>query len=142
MEREVGTERNQQPFVVFGGICKKGKNEQKEPVAVSDILDFEDFIKVDIRVGTVETAENVDSSEKLIRLKIDDGMGGRQILAGIAQHFSPEELIGKQVVFIANLKPRNMMGEYSQGMVLAAVDGEKLTLLNPASAVTPGTKVS
>ena len=77
-----------------------------------------------------------------MRLKIDDGMGGRQVLAGIAQHLSCEEVAGKQVVFVANLKPRKMMGEYSQGMVLAAEDGKKLTLINPASAVTPGTKVS
>ena len=69
-------------------------------------------------------------------------MGGRQVLAGIARDFSPEELTGKQVVFVANLKPRKMMGEISQGMVLAAEDGEKLTLLSPGTEMVPGSKVS
>ena len=115
---------------------------QKETEIEVHTLDFEDFKKLDIRIGTIETAEKVDSSKKLLRLKIDDGMDGRQVLAGIAGHFSPEELTGKQVVFVANLKPRKMMGELSQGMVLAAVDGDKLTLLNPGGEVTPGTKVS
>ncbi|HUT63044.1 MAG TPA: methionine--tRNA ligase [Anaerolineae bacterium] len=115
---------------------------RKEIEMEGNTLDFEDFKKVDIRVGTIETAEKVDGSDKLLRLKIDDGMNGRQVLAGIAGHFSPEELTGKQVVFVANLKPRKMMGESSQGMVLAAVDGDKLTLLNPGGEVAPGTKVS
>ncbi|MFC1551761.1 methionine--tRNA ligase subunit beta, partial [Candidatus Latescibacterota bacterium] len=101
-----------------------------------------DFLKVDIRVGTVESAEAVEDSNKLLRLKINDGTGGRQILAGIAKHYSPEELTGKQVAFIANLKPRKMMGEMSEGMVLAAVDGDTLTVLNPGADVSPGTKVS
>ena len=69
-------------------------------------------------------------------------MGGRQLLAGIAKNYLPEELTGKQVVFVANLKPRKMMGEMSEGMVLAAVDGEKITLLSPLNEVSPGTKVS
>lgn len=120
----------------------KKSQEQKQTDENDDILDFEDFMKLDIRVGTIENAEKMDGSEKLMRLKIDDGMDGRQVLAGIAQHFSPEELKGKQVVFVANLKPRKMMGEYSYGMVLAAVDGEKLTLLNPGGDIPPGTKVS
>ncbi|MFC1489633.1 methionine--tRNA ligase [Candidatus Latescibacterota bacterium] len=116
--------------------------EEKEPETKDDFLDFEDFLKVDIRVGTVESAEAVEGSNKLLRLKINDGTGGRQILAGISKHYSPEELTGKQVAFIANLKPRKMMGEMSEGMVLAAVDGDKLTVLNPGSEVSPGTKVS
>lgn len=120
---------------------KKTKVQKKTEIEINT-LDFEDFKKLDIRIGTIETAEKVDGSKKLLRLKIDDGMDGRQVLAGIAGHFSPEELSGKQVVFVANLKPRKMMGELSQGMVLAAVDGDKLTLLNPGGEVTPGTKVS
>lgn len=114
----------------------------KGPEIVKDIIDFEDFMNVDVRIGTIETAEKIDGSDKLLRLKIDDGMGGRQLLAGIAKNYLPEDLLGKQVVFVANLKPRRMMGEMSQGMILAAVDGEKVTLLSPLSGVSPGTKVS
>ena len=113
-----------------------------ESVKDENIITIEDFIKCDIRVGTVISAEKVEKSSKLLRLKIDDGMGGRTILAGIAQFFSPEEITGKQVSFIANLKPRKMMGEFSQGMVLAAVDGDTLAVLTPNKKVTPGTKVS
>ena len=90
----------------------------------------------------METSSGGIERDRYPWLKIDDGMGGRQIIAGIARHVSPEELKGKQVVFVANLKPRKMMDEFSHGMVLAAVDGEKLTLLYPGSEVAPGTKVS
>jgi methionyl-tRNA synthetase len=121
---------------------KREVTKQKEAEMETNTLEFEDFKKVDIRIGTIKTAEKVDGSEKLLRLKIDDGMDGRQVLAGIAEYFSPEELIGKQIVFVANLKPRKIMGEFSQGMILAAVDGDKLTLLNPEEEITPGTKVS
>ena len=87
-------------------------------------------------------AERMEGSKKLLRLDIDDGMGGRRIFAGLAQHFSPDDLIGKQVVFIANLEPRKMMGEYSQGMVLAAEDNGKLSVLTLENKVSPGSKVS
>jgi methionyl-tRNA synthetase len=121
---------------------KKEAAAEKKSDAGAKFLDFEDFLKVDIRVGTVESAEAVEGSNKLLRLKINDGTGGRQILAGIAKNITPEELTGKQVAFVANLKPRKMMGEMSEGMVLAAVDGDKLTVLNPGAEVSPGTKVS
>ena len=102
-----------------------------------------DFAKLDFRVGTVLSAEPVEGSKKLIRMKIDDGMGGRTILGGLAGHFPPEELTGRQVAFIANLKPRKMMGEFSQGMVLAATNTDgSLALLSPGKQVAPGSKVS
>ncbi len=107
-----------------------------------ETIDIEDFRKVDIRVGMVLQAERVEGSEKLMRLRIDDGMGGRTILAGIARHLAPEDLAGKQVVFVANLKPRKMMGEMSQGMVLAASEGDKLFVLRPVGEIAPGTRVS
>jgi len=119
----------------------KNKKEEKNYVE-ADILQFPDFMKVDIRVGTVTAAERVEKSDKLLRLFVDDGMGGRKILAGIAQHYMPEELAGKQVLFVANLKPRRMMGEISEGMVLAAVHGEGLNVIVPDGDVPPGTKVS
>ena len=107
-----------------------------------DFIDIDDFRKVDIRIGTVVKAEPVDGSNKLMRLRLDDGMSGRTILAGIAKHVSPEDLSGKQVVFVANLKPRKMVGELSEGMVLAASEGDSLFLLRPTGEVSPGTRVS
>ncbi len=118
------------------------KTDAAQPADEHAYLDFEDFLNVDLRIGTVTSAEAIEGSNKLIRLKINDGAGGRQILAGIAQHYAPEELTGKQVAFVANLKPRKMMGEMSEGMVLAAVDGGTLAVLSPGANVSPGTKVS
>jgi len=122
--------------------------EQKETPSPSEetdqkpVIEFDDFMKLDLRVGTVLSAEKVEGSKKLLRLKIDDGMGGRQILAGLAEFIEPETVIGKQVVFVANLKPRKMMGELSQGMVLAAESGAGFSVLSPVGTVLPGAKVS
>ena len=107
-----------------------------------DIIEFDDFMKLDIRIGTITKAEKVENSKKLLRFAIDDGMGGRQILAGLALDMIPEDVIGKHVAFIANLKPRKMMGEYSQGMVLAVDADDGFCLLVPDKGVTPGAKVS
>jgi len=104
---------------------------------------YDDFAKMDIRIGTVTEAERVPKSDKLLKLKVDDGMGGRQILSGIAKHFTPEDIIGKQVTFLANLAPRKMMGHESQGMILMAEDRDgKLALIAPGDAVWNGGGVS
>ncbi|MFZ5973147.1 MAG: methionine--tRNA ligase [Bacteroidota bacterium] len=104
---------------------------------------FDDFGKLDIRVGTVLAAEKMPKSDKLLKLTIDSGLDKRTILSGIAKHYTPEELVGKQVTFIANLAPRKMMGMESQGMVLMAEDKDgKLRLLQPNAVVSPGSKVS
>jgi methionyl-tRNA synthetase len=106
-------------------------------------ITYDDFAKMDIRIGTIIEAERVPKSDKLLKLKVDDGMGGRQILSGIAKHFSPEELINKQVTFLANLAPRKMMGHESQGMILMAEDRDgKLALIAPGDAVWNGGTVS
>jgi methionyl-tRNA synthetase len=106
-------------------------------------ITYDDFAKMDIRIGTIVEAERVPKSDKLLKLKVDDGMGGRQILSGIAKHFSPEELINKQVTFLANLAPRKMMGHESQGMILMAEDRDgKLALIAPGDAVWNGGTVS
>jgi methionyl-tRNA synthetase len=107
-----------------------------------DIIEYDDFLKLDLRVGTVTKAERKEGSKKLLRLSIDDGMGGRTILAGLAKHIAPEDVEGRQVVFVANLKPRKMMGEFSEGMVLAAGSDDILAVLNPAKPVKAGAKVS
>ena len=99
---------------------------KKEEESKKDYIEFDDFMKVDLRVGTVLEAENVPKSEKLLKLKVDIGEENpRQILAGIAKDYEPESLIGKQIVVVANLKPRKMMGLESQGMVCAASLGEE-----------------
>lgn len=104
---------------------------------------YDDFAKLDIRVGKVLTAEKMEKSNKLLKLTVDTGIDTRTILSGIALHFSPEEMVGKQVTLIANLAPRKMMGIESQGMILMAEDTDgKLKLLQPSDIVMPGSTVS
>ncbi len=117
--------------------------ETKTVPALREQIQYDDFAKMDIRIGTITEAERVPKSDKLLKLKVDDGMGTRQILSGIAKHFSPEEIIGKQVTFLANLAPRKMMGHESQGMILMAEDRDgKLALLQPDQPVWNGGSVS
>ena len=104
---------------------------------------YDDFAKLDIRVGTVIAAEKMEKSNKLLKLRVDTGLDQRTILSGIAQHYTPEEMLGKQVTIIANLAPRKMMGIESQGMILMAEDADgKLRLLLPSDGVVPGSQVS
>ncbi len=108
-----------------------------------DVINFEQFAGMDLRVGTILSAEAVPKSKKLLKLLVDTGLDQRTILSGIAQHFSPEELVGKQVTVLANLAPRAMMGIESQGMVLMAEDLDgKLRLLVPEQKVTSGATIS
>lgn len=104
---------------------------------------FDEFEKTDIRVGTVLDCQRVKKSDKLLCFKIDDGMGGRTICSGIAQSYpNPEELIGKQILFIANFPPRKMMGIESQGMILSAVNADgKLVLTTVSKEVKNGSQV-
>lgn len=104
---------------------------------------YNDFAKLDIRIGKVLTAEKMEKSDKLLKLTVDTGIDQRTILSGIAKHYSPEEIIGKQVTLIANLAPRKMMGIESQGMILMAEDADgNLRLLQPNEVVVPGATVS
>ncbi len=97
---------------------------KKEDVEDSKFIEFDDFAKVDLRVGEVLEAENIEKSDKLLKLKVDLGEENpRQILAGMAKYYTPEEMVGKKIVVVANLKPRKMMGLESQGMVCAASVG-------------------
>jgi methionyl-tRNA synthetase len=106
-------------------------------------ITIDDFSKLDIRVGKVLAAEKMEKSNKLLKLTIDTGVDQRTVLSGIAQHYSPEEMVGKQVTLIANLAPRKMMGIESQGMVLMAEDANgKLRLLQPNEVVNAGSVVS
>jgi len=106
----------------------------------SEPCTFEEFMKVDLRVGTIRSAERVPKSDKLLRLQVSFGsMGDRQILAGIGKTFEPSELVGHKSVFVVNLPPRKMMGLESHGMILATGAPEALTLLSiPSSAAVEG----
>lgn len=105
-------------------------------------MTIDEFLQAELRVGTVKAAERVEGSEKLLKLQVDLGEAGeRQILSGIGRHYEPEQVAGRQVVLIANLEPRMMMGLESQGMVLAASNGETLALLGVDKEVPPGSEV-
>ena len=118
------------------------KNNYK-PQPVKENVAFDDFMKVDIRVGTVLECFKVPKADKLLQFKIDDGMGGRTIVSGIAKYYTePEKLVGTQVCFIANFEPRKLKGVVSEGMILSAEDADgRLVLLQPKDLVKSGVKV-
>ena len=123
----------------------KKENEAAEYVAapLKPTVDFEDFEKLDIRVGHVKDCQKVKKSKKLLQFTIDDGSGtDRTILSGIAAYYEPEQLIGKDVLFVANFAPRKMMGIESQGMILSAVNYDgNLTVTSLLGKVKPGSTV-
>lgn len=117
------------------------KNENEE-AAIKPVINFDDFSKIDLRTGTILTAEKVEKADKLLKLEIDLGFETRIILSGIAGHFTPEEIIGKQVVVVANLAPRKMRGIESNGMILMAEDkAGKLYFVAPSDEVANGNTV-
>ena len=105
-------------------------------------VSFEEFKKVDLRVGKIISAERIPGSDKLLRLEIDIGSDKRQIIAGVAEFYNPKELISKNFVVVTNLEPKKFMGLESQGMILCAEgpDGEPVCL-TPLKDVPPGTPV-
>jgi methionyl-tRNA synthetase len=106
-------------------------------------IQFDDFGKMDIRIGQIIAAEKVKKADKLLQLEVDLGFETRTIVSGIALHFEPENLIGKQVCVLVNLAPRAIKGIQSKGMVLMAEDANgQLKLLSPSDLVKPGSKVS
>src|SRR5512147_2368807 len=105
------------------------------------MLTIDEFSRVDLRVATVLSAEPHPKADRLLVLKIDLGTEERQLVAGIRAHYTPEELIGKQIVVVANLQPATLRGVESQGMLLAASDGEKVIVLSPEKPIAPGAKV-
>lgn len=108
---------------------------------MEEIITYDDFAKLELRIGTVRDAVRVEGSRKLLKLRVDIGSEERQILAGVGTVYTPEEMISRQIVIIINLAPRMMMGLESQGMLLAA-DGENgPVLLQPQKEVHPGVGV-
>lgn len=119
----------------------EAKKEAKPAAAADGEITIDDFAKIDLRVATVIAAERVPKTDKLIKLQVKIGDEERTIVSGIAQHYEPEKLIGKNVIVIANLKPAKLRGIESRGMVLAASDGEGNLVLADAPGIASGSKV-
>ena len=112
------------------------------PEPQTEDVDFDTFCRSDLRVGTVLECKKVPKADKLLRFLIDDGMEKRTIVSGIAKYYNPEDLVGHQVCFIANLPPRKLKGIESQGMILSAVDKDgSLVLISPSAPTAPGAKI-
>ena len=109
-----------------------------------DMIVFDDFAKIDLRVAKVLEAKEHPDADKLLVLQIDLGDEQRQLVAGLKQYYQPEDLVGKLIVVVKNLKPRKMRGEESQGMLLAASDAEKaqVVVVSPTADIKPGARVS
>lgn len=107
------------------------------------MISYEDFKKLDIRIGRITTAEKIEGSDKLLRLEVDLGaeIGMRQIVAGIALKYTPENLIRREIIVVTNLEPRMLRGFESQGMLLAADGGEDPVLIFPEKEIPPGSIV-
>lgn len=120
-----------------------------EQVAAKPMIPFDDFIKLDLRVATIKHAEVHPNADRLLKIQLDDGTAeGRQVCAGIKEWYEPESLIGRQVIIVANLEPRKIRGEMSQGMILAASDSgtteddRSVVILTMDKPVKPGSMVS
>jgi len=114
---------------------------EKKDAEKNEYITIEDFEKLDLRVGKVLEAQKVENADKLLKLKIEVGNEVRQVVSGIAKYYSPEELKGKYVVLVANLKPVKLRGIESQGMILAASDDKDLVLVTIDKEINSGTKV-
>ena len=106
-----------------------------------EIINFDDFSKLNIRVGKIISAEDVEGSNKLIKMKVDIGDEERQIVAGISKYYSLDELTNKTVIVLINLEPRKIFGIESQGMLLASIDGDKVSLLQTDKEMIPGSEI-
>ena len=123
--------------------AKQNKEEEAiEEVEVKPEIEFDDFMKMDLRIAEIISAEKVKKTNKLLHVKVKIGTEERELVAGLAKAYKPEELVGKKVVMLLNLKPRKIRGVLSSGMILAASDGDKLSVLEPNAAIRSGSTVS
>ena len=106
------------------------------------MISIDEFRKVELKVATIKSAEPHPNADKLMLLQVDLGTEQRQICAGIRNHYAPEELVGKQIVVVANLETAKLRGLESQGMLLAASDEDRVVILSPEKNVQPGAKIS
>ncbi|HNS30167.1 MAG TPA: methionine--tRNA ligase [Tenuifilaceae bacterium] len=121
---------------------EQNKNSKSMTTPQKDTITYEDFSKMDIRIGTILSAEIVPKTQKLLKLEVDTGIDRRTVVSGIAEYFEPEELVGKQAAFLVNLEPRKIRGVESNGMILMAQDeGGKLRLVIPNQGVANGSEV-
>ena len=117
-------------------------SQRDETPPQKEIIQFEDFAKMDLRIGTIVNAEKIPKTDKLVKIELDIGSELRTVISGIAQHFEPEKIIGKQVCLVANLAPRKMRGIESQGMILFAEDNDqRLIFVSPENDTTNGSVV-
>jgi len=122
---------------------KMNEAENTPVVPMKEIISYDDFAKLDMRVVTILEVEKMPKSKKLLKLKVDTGLGHRTVLSGVSEHFEPEFLIGKQVTMLINLAPRKMMGIDSEGMILMAEDKDgKLKLMVPHVGTANGSTIS
>jgi len=136
LQKAVGNEQ------LANEITPEGK-EKSEISNLKSEIQFDDFAKIDLKVGTILSAEKVEKADKLLKLEIDLGFEKRTVVSGIALHFSPADIVGKQVVVVANLAPRKMRGIESNGMILMAEDAEgKLKFVAPDAVVNNGSGIS
>ena len=111
--------------------------------ALKDEIVFDDFLKMDLRVGEIKTAEKVEKSNKLLKFSVNMGIETRTILSGVAKHFTPDEMVGKKVTVMANLAPRKIMGIESQGMLLFAENPDgKLVAVSPGDDAENGARIA
>ena len=123
------------------GADKDAEKAKMEGITDINQISIEDFAKIELKVGEIITAEKVENADKLLKFSVKVGEETRTIVSGIAKYYSPEELIGKEVVVVANLKPAKLKGIMSEGMLLCAVDGDKVVLITPMVKVNSGSKV-
>jgi methionyl-tRNA synthetase len=125
----------------IAGAGAAGEAATDEPEKTPAIT-YDQFMETELRVATIKTAERIPNADRLLRLIVDDGEGDRQIVAGIAEHYDPEQLPGMQVIIVVNLAPAKIRGVESNGMLLAAKDKSGLAVVTPAAAKEPGSRVS
>jgi methionyl-tRNA synthetase len=119
----------------------ESKKVEVKPVE-DNLIGIEDFRKVQLRVAEVKQAEKVAGADKLLKLKVVVGDNEKQIVAGIAQHYQPEQLVGRKIIVVDNLKPVTLRGIESEGMLLVAQDGKSLVLLTVDKDIGAGAKIS
>ncbi|MFX1365434.1 MAG: methionine--tRNA ligase [Promethearchaeota archaeon] len=122
-------------------LILKLENMKKNKKGEKELVSYEDFKKLDIRVAQVENIEKVPKADKLYKLSIDLGSEKRTLVAGLAEYYKPDDLKGKKIIVLTNLEPRKLRGILSEGMLLAAVDGENVSILKPDKDLPPGAKI-
>jgi methionyl-tRNA synthetase len=129
------------PAETAGSSDEKPAVEKEENLEGIALIEFDDFLKLELKVGTIKECAKVEKADKLLCSQIDMGNEIRQVVSGIASSYQPEELIGKQVIVVANLKPRKIRGLESHGMILCATDNGKYRILTVDQEVPAGSEV-